>query len=85
MTKIVSRNRMGYFSLMFHWFMILCTCGLWYPIYASIRRSRSTVTYMPTGGIPVAVQPPQQPYPPQAYPPPPYGQQPPQQWAPPRR
>jgi hypothetical protein len=72
MTKIVSRNRMGYFSLMFHWFMILCTCGLWYPIYASARRARSTVTYMPTGGIPVAVQqpqPPQQPapygYPPQ--------------------
>jgi hypothetical protein len=62
--------------------MILCTCGLWYPIYASIRRSRSTVTYMPTGGIPVNMQ---QPYPPQAYPPPPYGQQPPQQWAPPRR
>jgi hypothetical protein len=83
MTKIVSRNRMGYFSLTFHWFMIIGTCGLWYPIYASIRRSRSTVTYMPTGGIPVTMQ---QPYPPQAYPPPPpYGQQPPQQWAPPRR
>lgn len=73
MAKIKSRQRMGYISLAIHWTLILCTCGLWYPIYASRRRARSAVTYMPAGGIPVNVQQqPQQPYPPQ-------------QWTPPRR
>lgn len=57
MPKIKSRQRMGWISLAFHWTMILCTMGLWYPIYASRRRARSTVTYMPAA--------PQQPYPPQ--------------------
>lgn len=69
MPKIKSRQRMGYISLTIHWTLILCTCGLWYPIYASRRRARSTVTYVPAAGIPVAPQP--QPYGQQ--PPAPYG------------
>lgn len=82
MPKIKSRQRMGYFALAFHWTAIICTCGLWYPVYASRRRARSTVTYMPNGGIPVTMAPPQQPYgpPPGQYPPQQYGQQPPSQW-----
>lgn len=42
--RILSRQRLGYGSLAFHWTMIICTCGLWYPVYASKRRARSTVT-----------------------------------------
>lgn len=84
MTKIISRNRMGYGALTFHWCMILGTCGLWYPIYASRRRARSTVTYMPAGGIPVAAQP-QQPYAPQQQAPYGYPQAPQQPYGQPRR
>jgi hypothetical protein len=69
MPKIKSRQRMGYIALCFHWFMICCTCGLWYPIYASRRRARSTVTYVPAGYAP---------QPPIGAPQPPYGQYPPQ-------
>lgn len=47
MPKIKSRQRMGWISLVCHWTMIFCTLGLWYPIYASRRRARSTVTYVP--------------------------------------
>lgn len=66
MPKIKSRQRMGYIALAFHWTMILCTMGLWYPVYASRRRARSTVTY-----VPAAYAPPQQPQPyaPQQWPP----------------
>lgn len=49
MPRTITRQRMGYGALLFHWFMICCTCGLWYPVYASARRSRSTVTRMPGG------------------------------------
>jgi hypothetical protein len=28
----------------FHWTMIICTCGLWTPIYLSGKRKRKTVT-----------------------------------------
>jgi hypothetical protein len=71
MPKIKSRQRMGYISLAFHWTMILCTLGLWYPIYASRRRARSTVTYVPASYV---AAPPQQPAGPP--PPPAYGQPP---------
>jgi TRAP-type uncharacterized transport system fused permease subunit len=27
-----------------HWLLIICTCGLWYPVYAHSRRKRRTVT-----------------------------------------
>jgi hypothetical protein len=54
---IKSRRKTGLIALCFHWFMICCTCGLWYPIYASRRRSRVTITHVPDG----------YPYPPQQY------------------
>ena len=28
----------------FHWTMIMFTCGLWTPVYLSARRKRKTVT-----------------------------------------
>lgn len=28
----------------FHWFMIVCTCGLWTPVYLAGKRKRKTVT-----------------------------------------
>ena len=50
--------------------MIFCTLGLWYPIYASRRRSRVTVTHVPPGLTQqpgYGPQPPQQQYPPQGW------------------
>jgi hypothetical protein len=73
MPTITTRRKTGWIALTFHWTMIICTLGLWYPIYASRRRSRVTVTHLPPG---YSQPPPQQPYG--------YGQQPPQ-WGPPRR
>jgi hypothetical protein len=73
MPTIKTRRKTGWIALTFHWTMIFCTLGLWYPIYASRRRSRITVTHIPegyTGPVPG-----QQPYPPQ-------GNQPPQQYPP---
>lgn len=93
MPTIKTRQKTGLIALAFHWFMILCTLGLWYPVYASRRRSRVSVTHLPPG----YAAPPQQPYgygpppghypPPQRYGPPPqqYGQQPPGQWGQPHR
>lgn len=49
MPTIKTRKKTGFIALTFHWFMILCTCGLWYPIYASRRRSRVTITHIPDG------------------------------------
>lgn len=33
-------------ALAFHWTMIVCTCGFWYPVYAARRRqaNRKAVT-----------------------------------------
>lgn len=42
--KAVTQGKLGYGEEMFHWLMIICTCGLWYPVYASRRRSKRTVT-----------------------------------------
>lgn len=42
--RSVSRNRMSFGVEIFHWFMILCTCGLWTPVYLSGKRKRKTVT-----------------------------------------
>lgn len=79
MPTIKTRRKTGWIALTFHWTMIFCTLGLWYPIYASRRRSRVTVTHVPPGLMqqPGYGQPPQQPYPPQQYPP--------QGWGPTRR
>lgn len=42
--RAVSRNRMSFGVEIFHWTMIICTCGLWTPIYLSGKRKRKTVT-----------------------------------------
>lgn len=80
MPTIKTRRKTGWIALTFHWFMICCTCGLWYPIYASRRRSRVTVTHVPQS---YAGPVPGQPYPPQGHQPP--QQYPPQGWGPARR
>jgi hypothetical protein len=93
-----TRRKTGLIALAFHWFMILCTCGLWYPVYASRRRSRVTVTHVPAGyaappqpygyGQPPAYGPQPGHYPPPQRPGPPpqqYGQTPPGQWGQPPR
>ncbi|WP_327415422.1 hypothetical protein [Streptomyces sp. NBC_01233] len=49
MPKIKTRQKMGCLAAGFHWTMIVCTVGLWTPIYLSARRKRVTVTYMPDG------------------------------------
>lgn len=91
MPKIVTRRKMGWIALGFHWFMMLITVGLWTPVFLAARRGRNTTTHIPDGYAgPIPGQPyaPQQPYaPPPAYRPPqqPYGQQPPGQWGQPRR
>lgn len=83
---------MGWITIAFHWTMMICTLGLWTPVFLAGRRRRLSVTYMPPGAQPY---PPQQPgyrYPPEPppshgyrYPPqqPPYGQQPPPPQQPP--
>jgi hypothetical protein len=39
MTKITSqRGYMRTTEWLFHWSMIICTLGLWYPFYAHRRR-----------------------------------------------
>ncbi len=52
MTKIKARRRMGWVALAFHWTMILCTCGLWLPVFFAARRRRVTVTRVPNGYAP---------------------------------
>lgn len=42
--RSVSRNRMSFGVEIFHWTMILCTGGLWIPVYLSGKRKRKTVT-----------------------------------------
>ena len=42
--KVVTRRKMGWMAHGFHWFMMLCTVGLWTPFYLSALRKRKTVT-----------------------------------------
>ena len=42
--KAITQGKLGYGEELFHWCMIICSCGLWYPIYASRKRSKRTVT-----------------------------------------
>lgn len=42
--RAVSRQRMPIALSLFHWTMMLCTAGLWTPVYLSARRKRKTVT-----------------------------------------
>jgi hypothetical protein len=49
MAKIKTRRKMGWILIAFHWTMILCTVGLWTPVYLAARRRRVTVTHIPDG------------------------------------
>lgn len=42
----VTMTGMGAGSMIFHWTMIICTCGFWYPVYAARKRAadRKSVT-----------------------------------------
>jgi hypothetical protein len=40
----VTRGRLGSLEELFHWTMIICTCGLWLPVYLSRKRSKRSVT-----------------------------------------
>lgn len=42
--RAVTQGKLGYGEEMFHWCMIICSCGLWYPVYASRKRSKRSVT-----------------------------------------
>ena len=42
--EAVTQGNLGYSETVFHWCMIIGTCGLWYPVYASRKRSKRTVT-----------------------------------------
>lgn len=42
--RMVSRRKMPIGLEIFHWVMILGTCGLWTPVYLSAKRKRKTVT-----------------------------------------
>jgi hypothetical protein len=77
MTTIKTRRKMGWVSMAFHTTMLICTCGLWTPIWLAARRRRVTITHIPTGyqgpipGQPYAPPPPQPYGPPQQHPAPP--------------
>lgn len=49
MPKIKSRRKMGWLLIGFHWTMLVCTLGLWTPVYLAARRRRVTVMTVPDG------------------------------------
>jgi hypothetical protein len=42
--RAVTQGRLGYGQAIFHWTMVVCTAGLWYPILASAKRMKRSVT-----------------------------------------
>jgi cbb3-type cytochrome oxidase subunit 3 len=48
MAKITSRRGMSVAEGAFHAFMIICTCGVWYPVYRARKHQadRTTVTVL---------------------------------------
>lgn len=42
--RAVTQGKLGAFEELFHIMMIICTCGFWYPVYASRKRSKRSVT-----------------------------------------
>lgn len=53
MPKIKTRRKMGWFAMAVHFTLILCSAGLWTPMYLAARRRRVTITHVPQ---PVAFQ-----------------------------
>ncbi|MGW8376907.1 hypothetical protein [Streptomyces sp. ODS28] len=50
MPKIKTRRKMGWLLIGFHWTLIICTVGLWTPVYLAARRRRVTITRVPDDG-----------------------------------
>jgi hypothetical protein len=44
-SRAVSRRKMGWIALTFHWTMMFCTLGLWTPVFLLALRGRKTVTH----------------------------------------
>lgn len=42
--RAVTRRPMPVALSLFHWTMMLCTAGLWTPVYLGAKRKRKTVT-----------------------------------------
>jgi hypothetical protein len=42
--RAVTQGNLGCIEETFHWTMIICTCGLWLPVYLSRKRSVRSVT-----------------------------------------
>lgn len=42
--RVVTTRPMGAGAEVFHWTMILCTGGLWVPVYLAAKRARKTIT-----------------------------------------
>jgi hypothetical protein len=40
----VTQGKLGLIEELFHCMMIVCTCGLWLPVYLSRKRSKRSVT-----------------------------------------
>lgn len=56
MPKIKTRRKMGWLLIGFHWTAIICTVGLWTPVYLAARRRRVSITRVYddyTGPVPV--------------------------------
>lgn len=49
MAVIKTRRKMGWLTITFHTIMIVCTVGLWTPVFLAGRRRRVTVTQVPDG------------------------------------
>lgn len=43
-SRAYTTQNMGCVEEVFHWTMILCTCGLWLPVYIGRKRSMRSVT-----------------------------------------
>jgi len=42
--KVVSKSGMSVAEGSFHWLMIICTCGFWYPIYRARKHAADRTT-----------------------------------------
>ena len=42
--KVVSKHGMSVAEGTVHWFMIVCTCGLWWPVYRARKHAADRTT-----------------------------------------
>lgn len=43
-SKAITQGNLGCIEETVHWTLIVCTCGLWIPVYISRKRSKRSVT-----------------------------------------